>query len=213
MKKLIYGVFAFAAMGLTACGANDQEEVTNETKTEDTKEEVVAETYNLNSEESVLNWEGSWTGGKNDGKTHYGIVSISEGSVTKEGDNYKGSFTVDMNTIEVQDIDEASGKPKLEKHLNSEDFFNTSEYGTVNVTLNEIVDNKASITIDYHGVEMNETFPVEVNTSGDNMSISGEFGVDFEKANMSGMQVNPEKPEDGKVSSMINFELEAELSK
>src|SRR5690554_765855 len=118
MKKVIYGVLAFAALTFTACGGNETTE--GSANTEEAKaEEVVAETYTLNSEASTLNWKGSWVGGENDGNTHNGVVNISSGTVTKTGDNYEGSFTVDMTTIDVQDIDEASGKPKLEGHLAS----------------------------------------------------------------------------------------------
>src|SRR5690554_186331 len=209
MKKSFYGVLAFAALIFTACGEN---ETVVET-TEEAKEEIVAETYTLNASESTLNWEGSWIGGQSDGKTHDGIVNISAGTVTKTGDDIEGSFTVDMTSIDVQDIDEASGKPKLQGHLASEDFFNVEKYSNVNVNLTQIVDGKATVVIDFLGLTMNETFPVEVNTTDNKMTFSGEFSVDFAKAELPGMQANPEKPEDGNVSTIIDFKLKAVLTK
>lgn len=210
MKKSIYGVLAFAALLFTACGETEE---AKEVKEENKTEEVVAETYTLNAEASSLMWEGSWTGGESDGKTHNGVVSITEGSVTKTGDDYEGTFTVDMTTIDVQDLDAESGKDKLQGHLASEDFFNVEAHGKVGVKLTQIVDGEATVAIEFLGNTMNETFPVEVSTNDNTMNISGKFAVDFAEAGLAGMQVNPEKPEAGNVSTMINFELKAELTK
>src|SRR5690554_6631279 len=77
----------------------------------------------------------------------------------------------------------------------------------------QIVDGKATVAIEFLGNTMNETFPVEVSTNDNTMNISGKFAVDFAEAGLAGMQVNPEKPEAGNVSTMINFELKAELTK
>ena len=212
MKKVIYGVLAFAALTFTACGGNETTE--GSANTEEAKaEEVVAETYTLNSEASTLNWKGSWVGGENDGNTHNGVVNISSGTVTKTGDNYEGSFTVDMTTIDVQDIDEASGKPKLEGHLASEDFFNVETYSNVDVKLTQIVDGNATIEIAFLGLTLNENVPVTVSASDDKLTIAGDFSVDFAEAGLPGMQANPEKPEQGNVSSVIEFNLNAELTK
>jgi polyisoprenoid-binding protein YceI len=213
MKKTIYGVLAFAALTFTACSGTETKEENANTETETEKEEIMVENYELNSENSTLNWEGSWIGGENDGKTHDGIVNITAGTITKEEEAYNGAFTVDMSSINVQDIDEASGRPKLQKHLASPDFFNIDEYTKVEVKLNEVVDNKASVTIEFLGTMMNETFPVTINTIDGVMRISGDFSVDFKAADMDGMKVNPEKPEQGRVSSIINFALNAELAK
>src|SRR5690554_1084275 len=117
MKKSFYGVLAFAALIFTACGEN---ETVVET-TEEAKEEIVAETYTLNASESTLNWEGSWIGGQSDGKTHDGIVNISAGTVTKTGDDIEGSFTVDMTSIDVQDIDEAAESQNYKDTLQVKD--------------------------------------------------------------------------------------------
>src|SRR5690554_7178896 len=95
MKKSIYGVLAFAALLFTACGETEE---AKEVKEENKTEEVVAETYTLNAEASSLMWEGSWTGGESDGKTHNGVVSITEGSVTKTGDDRSEEHTSELQS-------------------------------------------------------------------------------------------------------------------
>jgi len=70
--------------------------------------------YQLNNEESTLEWTGSWVGGKNEGKSHNGVIKMVDGVMVKDGESIHGKFAVDMSSINVQDLDEASGKPKLE---------------------------------------------------------------------------------------------------
>lgn len=208
MKKVFYGVLAFAALTLTACGGAES---TEDTATE--TQEVVAAEYALNQENSKLEWAGTWIGGQNDGNTHNGVIKIADGVMKQDGDKFNGHFTVDMSSIDVQDIDEASGKPKLEGHLASEDFFNISQYAVTDVKVMEYIDGNAKIMMVVGGVEMERTVPVTISTDDSKMTIKGDFTVDFTDANMPGMQVKADKPEEGAVSPIIEFKLHAELMK
>ncbi|RFC53555.1 YceI family protein [Brumimicrobium aurantiacum] len=215
MKKVIYGIFAFAALSLTSCGGTEEAETeTNNTEVnaEETEEVVKAE-YQLKKDDSKIAWTGTWVGGENDGKSHHGTISFNTGEVKQNGDDIKGGFTVDMTSISVEDLDETSGKGKLEGHLSNEDFFNTSEYGEAKVELLNIVEDQAEIVLHVAGVEINRTIPLNIDTDEDVMTIKGDFTIDFTKAEMKGMQPNPEKPEEGSVSNEIHFDLEAVLGK
>ena len=213
MKKLIYGVFAFAALTFTSCGGAETQS-TEEPKEEETVEEVMMPVeYQLNNEESTLEWTGSWVGGKNEGKSHNGVIKMVDGVMVKDGESIHGKFAVDMSSINVQDLDEASGKPKLEGHLANEDFFNVSQYAMAEVQVMEVNEGNAKIMLLVGGTEMERTIPISFEADNETMTLEGEFSVDFADAGFKGMKVNPEKPEEGAVSSEIKFNLHAKLMK
>ncbi|HLV42044.1 MAG TPA: YceI family protein [Brumimicrobium sp.] len=210
MKKTIYGLFAFAALMLTACGGEDSTSATNN---EEVKEDAIVAEYTLDEENSKLEWKGSWTGGDNDGNEHFGVIDIKSGTVSQNGDQFHGNFVVDMTTIDAQDLDEASGRSRLLNRLESDVFFNIEEFSTTDVKVNEIVDGQASLTITLAGVEMNKTVPVNVDVKNDVMTLNGDFTIDVAEVEMPGNQLNPEKPEQGTISSEISFKLHAVLNK
>lgn len=94
-----------------------------------------------------------WTGRKVTGK-HFGTINIKEGSLDiKDGFLTGGSFTVDMTSIKVLDMQgEYAGK--LEGHLKSDDFFGSDVYPTANLVVTQSIakgngqfDVKANLTI------------------------------------------------------------------
>lgn len=211
MKKTFYSVLAFAAFGLTmtACDGNEAVEDT----TTAANEEVVVEenNYALNAESSTLKWTGHWTLGGENVKNHYGTVDITSGELTEKGDHYAGSFTIDMSTINAEDLaEDEEQKAKLEGHLMAEDFFHVEEFAQVNVTLNGISDGVADLTIDALGKKFNQDAPVEVATEGDQLMIHGAFGIDFSMYEMPMMQTNEEE---GNVNPEIEFELHLVVDK
>lgn len=214
----MYAAFVFAALGLTACkGESSDAETGNKDNQETVKETPV--TYNVVDEESKLGWKGSWVaptgedGAMEVQKFHTGTVQVTEGSLTKDGEEITGNFVIDMTTINVTDLTEADGKPKLEGHLSSEDFFSVSEYAKVNVAVNGVKDGMADITIDVLGNKMDETVAVETSMEGDKMMMSGNFSVDFGALDFKMFSPNPEKPEEGSIDSNIEFNLKTTLSK
>lgn len=215
MRKTIIGVFTLATLLFTACksGENTTEENKEKgDKTEAKKEEKAK--YTVVAEESLINWKGSWVGGKEDGKQHHGTVQITAGSITKDGDQMTGKMTVDLTTINNQDLEKGSKlRSKFQGHMASEEFFNTSEAAKVNVDVNGIKDDKAMISIHILGTVIEQTIPVSIQMEGENMMLSGDFTVDFNKLDMKGMQPDPENPEKGSVSSEIEFELDVKLVK
>ncbi|MCG8697317.1 MAG: YceI family protein [Bacteroidales bacterium] len=82
-----------------------------------------AETYKVDTKASEVYWKGTKPGG-----SHYGIVSVSSGSIEVDGDKIlAGEFTIDFNAIRVDDL-EGEWRDKLVGHLKSEDFFYTEKY-------------------------------------------------------------------------------------
>lgn len=220
MKKTMYAAFVFAALSLTACKGESTDAEGGEEKKETVQEEKeMATTYNVVADESKIGWKGTWIaptgedGAMEEQKHHTGTVQITEGSVTKEGEEVMGNFVIDMTTINNTDLTEADGKPKLEGHLASEDFFNVEEYSKVNVSLNNIKDGMADITIDVMGMKMDETVAVETAKEGDKMMINGSFSIDFSALDFKMFSPNPEKPEEGHIDPNLDFNLKATLKK
>lgn len=215
MKKTIYAAFVFAALGLTACNSGEE---MKEESTENKEVKVETVEYNLVASESKLDWRGVWVAPGEDGemqemKDHKGYVKFSEGSVTKTGEEVSGSFTIDMTTITNEDLGEEDGKTKLEGHLKSEDFFNVAKYATADVKLKSIENGDANIVINVLGMKIEESVPVMTKMKDDKMMLMGDFTIDFEKLGFKMFTPNPEKPEEGNISSKIEFSLNVVMKK
>jgi len=217
MKKSVYAAFVLAAFTMTSC--DSAEEVT-----ENNEEDAAVETvqYEL-TETTPLNWIGRWVvptedGGTMEAKNHTGHVAISNGMLTVEGDDVTGSFTIDMSTITVTDLD-GDKKEGLENHLKgmregSEDhFFRINEFANVDVKITEIKDGMAHLVLSVLGVELEQKVAVHAHAEGENMKLHGNFTFDFSALNMPMTTPDPEKPEEGNVSPEIEFDLDVTLKK
>lgn len=80
-----------------------------------------------------------WTGKKITGAAHHGTIDLKSGVLefTEEGQLVGGTFTMDMNTIVVTDL-EGEYKTKLENHLNNDDFFGVEKYSTSELVFTEV---------------------------------------------------------------------------
>ena len=125
MKKVSVIVSSvFLAATLFSCGAATEKKVEENTEI---KEEVVtaeAVNYQINTEESTVNWSGELLGIYK----HEGVVNMTEGSLEMTGNQITaGSFVVNMNTIiptdDQFDVKEGKTPEKLAGHLKSADFF------------------------------------------------------------------------------------------
>ncbi len=79
---------------------------------------------------STLKWTGKKIGG-----AHNGQITLKEGSL-KIADNQivSGTFVIDMTTITCDDLT-GEWKEKLVGHLNSDDFFSTSNFKTATLVI------------------------------------------------------------------------------
>lgn len=81
--------------------------------------------YAVDPQASIVRWRGTEPLG--DG--HYGALRLSKGTLRFEetGRLAGGEFTLDMNSIEVEDLS-GPKRVKLESHLKDGDFFETNKY-------------------------------------------------------------------------------------
>lgn len=90
--------------------------------------------YTLESVSSKINWKGTKPLGE-----HYGMVSLTDGMVTVEGGKItSGVFTIDLNSIVVQDITDAETNGKLLGHLKSPDFFDVAQFPAARFELTSV---------------------------------------------------------------------------
>lgn len=187
MKSLQYFIMLFIALGLTiGCkGPSGEKADVNDAGA---VSEATGTDYAVNTANSSIMWEGSKVSG-----THNGTVNISEGNVVvKDGEVTGGSFTMDMNSITVQDL-EGEWKDKLETHLKGtgeegvDDFFNVKQYPTATFEITKLTalsnDAEASHLV-YGNLSMKEVtkevgFKAKVSVAGDKVTVtSPQFTVD-----------------------------------
>ena len=191
MKNL----FLLAALGLllAACG-NKSDAV--EAEVGDKIEEVGTKVkqgvaYQVQPSQSQV----LWTGGKVTGDKHTGSMTISEGRLAVAGDDLiGGEFTIDIASLNVTDLDENSGKGKLEGHLKSGDFFDAGKYPDAKFTVVQVqpVTGMADIThnitgnLTMKGVTKSVTIPANVIVTDAMISaVSPSFQIDRNDWNMS----------------------------
>ena len=82
--------------------------------------------YHVDAEKSVIEWTG-----RNINNRHYGRIAISGGEINLvAGLLVAGRFVVDMKTITNLDIPDDGWRGMLQRHLNSEDFFDVEHHPT-----------------------------------------------------------------------------------
>jgi K(+)-stimulated pyrophosphate-energized sodium pump len=68
-------------------------------------------------------WKASKTAGE-----HTGSILITEGNFVVTNGVLQGGFAIDMNSIIVEDVEDAEDNSDLTQHLKSEDFFSSQNY-------------------------------------------------------------------------------------
>lgn len=124
----------------------------------------------------------SWVGKKVTGQ-HEGTVNFKDGSLTFKGKKLiDGAFTIDMTSINVQDLKAGQGKEKLEGHLKSEDFFGTEKYQTAKIDFTSVTAKSATVytvtaDLTIKGITKPVTFDLTVNKN----SATTAFEIDRTK--------------------------------
>lgn len=173
-------VLAVLAFGVFSCKNNEKAEETLEAVAEASES---AASYQVNTDQSVIHWEG-----KKPTATHHGTVSLSSGTLlAHDGKIEAGNFTIDMATISVEDL-EGDEKEYLEAHLKGllegkeGDFFDTTNFPNAIFELVSIDGNvvKGNLTIKdkTNAVE----FPAEISVNDEELVIkSDQFDLDRTK--------------------------------
>ena len=92
------------------------------------------ESFNVNSKESVIKWQGYKVTGK-----HNGTVMVKNGKLDyQDGMLVGGSFDIDMASISCDDL-EGEWAQKLEGHLKSDDFFGVENFPTAHFEITNVV--------------------------------------------------------------------------
>lgn len=82
--------------------------------------------YSIFAERSAIRWVGKKVAGE-----HYGDIFIHEGRfIVEQGKVVGGEVLIDMNSITVEDIQDAEKKADLEGHLKADDFFASNQFPT-----------------------------------------------------------------------------------
>ena len=113
----------------------------------------------VNAEKSLVKWKGEKVTG-----FHEGVINIKAANLTFDNDELTGGeVIIDMSTINCTDL---SGpyKNKLEEHLNSDDFFNVSDYplSTLKITkCTKVNNNKYNIVANLTIKDVTESIEFE----------------------------------------------------
>lgn len=197
MKKASVLFLAIASVAMTACSPAEKEE--NE----------VAEkiTYSLDAENSTLHWHGE------ENKNHYhdGVISITEGTLTIQGDEIiGGEFIIDAKSIQAQTEGYEEGKMAyLSSHLQDTAFLFVAEYPTISVKTGTFKNGNLDATINVRGVDIKTQLPVTIKSSEKEASVIGKFAVNFSGVGMPYLEQIDE--ETGAPSAKPDFEFELNL--
>ncbi len=131
MKKLF--VLGFAAL-LASCGGKlegDRVEAQDAVEVGSAAGQEIV----ITADQGEINWQGS----KLVGKTHYGYINITEGTLmVSDNKLVGGKIIADMGSVYAVDMEGNDYKQKLEDHLRSADFFEVETYPTAVFELSTI---------------------------------------------------------------------------
>lgn len=184
MKKLVLSLIVVASV-LTAC-KNEKKDVV---ETEEAKEVAVnvAELNNVDLSTSMITWKGYKPTG-----SHNGTVALQDADLLiEDGALTAGEFTIDMNSIKVEDIPaDNEGNAKLRGHLTSADFFDVATYPTAKFVITNVEKkegNKVHVTgnLTIKDVTKSVTIPAMMSTeNGINTLESETFMIDRAEFNV-----------------------------
>ena len=139
---------------------------------------AMAQTYKINTSESVVEWKGE----KVMGNGHVGTLQFSEGTLMFKGDKLvSGTVAVDMTTLKDKD-----GSERLEGHLKSDDFFGVETNPTSELSITKVgkaANGSAEVTatLTIKGKTETVTFPALMKMEGDNLMATAELTFDRSK--------------------------------
>lgn len=188
MKKQIFNVFVIATLAVTTVGCKDNKEnrVTPGEAQEAATASETASTYEINSEESTIEWRGTKPTGE-----HKGTIDIQSGTISASQEEIEsGTVTIDMNSLTVTDEGiEEKDKTSLENHLKGTvegketDFFNVNKFptatfeitGITEVNGQKMMQGNLTLKEDTKNIE----FPVSTSVDDNEVTIKSEtFTID-----------------------------------
>ncbi|TCK85508.1 YceI family protein [Albibacterium bauzanense] len=163
---------ALALLGVTtillaSCVSNPEGERAATTDAIETNAVADGTTLAIDTSASQVVWHANKVS-----KEHFGEISLTSGNinVSSEGKITGGNFTIDMNSIDVQDS-EGESRDKLTGHLKNEDFFDVPKYPTATFEITSVTEGATASdlviagNLNMHGVTKNITFNAKVTES------------------------------------------------
>jgi len=214
---------------LASCGAEQSTVETGDAQDVDSTATAEAVDYAVDTEASIINWIGS----KATGDAHNGTIGIKEGTVSvKDGEIVGGSYTIDMNSFIVLDLEDEEQNMKLSTHLKDTAFFFTSEYPEAVFTITNVkAYEEGDITIaegdeEYftaepthtitgnfkmRGEEKSITIPAKVTVNDTGVEAEAKFNID---RTLWGVNYNSEESLGDKfINKAVNLELKLAATK
>lgn len=141
--------------------------------------------YQVDTDTSEIEWAG-----RNPNSTHRGTLRLSSGEVQIKAGQIKGTFKIDMNSIENLNLVGDELKPVLEAHLLSDDFFFVKQFpkATFEMKATPTVEVKTVSSPNYQvegqlnlcGISAEQSFPATIVPTGDG-KIAAEAHFDFDR--------------------------------
>ena len=209
MKKVIL-VFVMGLMVISC--KNDAKNKVEISDAKEAEEMNISEAVLVDAQHSKVIWRGFKPGGE-----HFGLISISEGTINiEEGNLIGGSFKFDMKSITDLDMpadDEYNAK--LVTHLKSPDFFDAEKFPTAIFEITKVNDIGGELSISGNltikEITKNITIPAAMITNDGSVTLKSEvFTVDRTDFNV---RYGSKKFFDNLKDKFINdeFELSFEL--
>jgi len=179
MKRKLSTIIILAIISIAVSCKSDQKKEKENKKEVQEKPEVkfdISGQFQVDQSNSVIHWVGSKPGDK-----HKGTIKIKSGEVNFEnGELLTGKFTIDMKSINVQDL-EGQDKADLENHLKGtvegkeDHFFNVEKFPTAHfkITSVEPLEEKYKIEgeLEIKGVKNKIEFVSQITIGNNNKAV------------------------------------------
>jgi polyisoprenoid-binding protein YceI len=138
---------------------------------------ATAQDKKINTTKSQISWVGKKVTGQ-----HTGTINFKDGALTFKNNKLTGgTFTVDMNSVTVTDL-EGKAKTNLEGHLKADDFFGTEKHATSKLVFKSVKAKSANVyTVTADLTIKNITKPVTFDLTVNKNSATTAFKVDRTK--------------------------------
>jgi polyisoprenoid-binding protein YceI len=166
MKNTL-ALIGISTLLFASCVSNPEGERAATTDAVETSASSEGTTLAIDTTESQVLWRANKVTAE-----HFGEVGITSGTilVSGEGKITGGNFTVDLNSLEVQDL-EGDSKERLTGHLKNEDFFDVPNHPTASFEITSVTEDSTANNLvvagnlTMRGVTKNITFNATVTES------------------------------------------------
>lgn len=182
MKKIFYLLAFTATLGMLSCSNNSKTE-NQDTENQAETQKLTDGNYSVDTAASKMMWKAeALTGG------HEGTIEIKDGSLTvANGVLSDAKFTINMNTINPTDLEDAEKKGKLIGHLSGNvdadedgkvDFFGTDSFPTASFVMTSADSTNLTGNLTIKGISNSITVPYTVSEEEGKIMANANFKVD-----------------------------------